>query len=143
MNTILFLASSIALSSITFGMQQDAAKNLLLQKYANHIKSTFKPTTTAFLESHPNAPESQILQRYIAEFVKNAMDYRDTRLPLNVIGREFDDAWDYTPTNPDRLDYILTGQEPDPDMLCCAEICASEWKTKLKEIEKRITSPKG
>jgi len=126
-------------------MQQTAtytetAKKLLLQTYADNIKSTFKPTTRAFLNNHPNAPEAQILKRYIVEFANNAMAYRNKDLPLNIIGKEYRDALDYTPTSPDRLDYILAGQESTEEMLYSAVICSGGWKIKLIEIEAKIAS---
>lgn len=140
MKKILLLMSAVALSSSAFGMQEapdkETLKSWLQHRYVNDLKTKFKPTTIAFLENHPNAPESQIIQRYINEFVKNAMSYRKAELPLNIIGNEFRSAWDYTPTSPIGLHYILTGEESEG--MCCAVICSDKWKMKLKEIEEKI-----
>ena len=144
MKKILLLCSTIAISSTILSMQNENtdAKNLLAQKYTELVKANFKPTTKAFLESHPEATESQIIQRYIKEFVKNAIAYRKENLPLNTIGNEFRAALDYTPTDGQRLDYILTGNEPQRGMGCLASICSGAWKKELQKIEAKIAEQK-
>jgi hypothetical protein len=140
MKKILFLLSIAVMPSMVLSMQktndQEAAKKLLLDSYAFHVRSKFQPTTKAFMEKNPEANESKILQRYVQEVASTAMSYRKKDLPLNKIGEEFRSALDYTPCDPLRLDWILTGKEIEG--MCCAMICSGEWQAKQKEIEAQI-----
>jgi hypothetical protein len=141
MKKLLFLISAAAMPSAIVSMQnpndQEAAKKLLLDSYAFHVRSKFQPTTQAFMEKNPTASESLILQRYVQEVANTAMSYRKKDLPMNKIGEEFRAALDYTPCDPLRLDWILTGKEIKGGM-CCAMICSGEWQKKQKEIEAQI-----
>lgn len=67
----------------------------------------------------------------------NAIKYRNKDLPADAIGNELFDAYDYTPTDPGRLNYILTGQGSSGGS---STICAPQWFAELKEIENKIAS---
>lgn len=139
----IFLVLGALLPSMALSMQShspDEARKALQEAYNRHAFHTLKPTTRAFMAQNPNSDEAKILKRYIDEVVKNAMAYRKKDLPLDTISNEFQSALEYTPTDPGRLDYILTGQEPPTDVLYAAMICADTWKRKQKEIEEKITA---
>ncbi len=132
----------VLVMSTSLGVQQsddqEAAKKLLREKYAQHVVARFKPATKTFMEKNPQANEAKILQRYIDEVATSAMNTRKKDMPLNTIGEELFDALSYTPCDPSRLDWILTGKEPDPNTICCQPVCSHGFSLALEQIESEI-----
>jgi len=119
---------------------QDSPYEKLIKTYSTGATAQLKQTTRNFMAQFPYAPESLILQRYVDEFVKNALTYRPPGQRPNIIGREFGNALISTPVDGARLNYILTGDENRSVSGTLSGMAVAEWKLKLQEIEQEIAS---
>lgn len=106
----------------------------LRKTYEKIALQNWQPTTITYLQKFPDAPESQLLKRYISSFVARAMN---NHLPqsAHIIGAEIYTARNSTPSSEQEYKYIIKGKVYGT---AAVMVCTYKWDKKFKEIEEEI-----
>ncbi len=125
----------LAITCIASGMQQPKVSAQACATYKSYLHSKLHPTTVTFYQCHPATPDSQIIQRYVDEFVRMATQSPTTNITL----AHCKEVWEATPSDPDIMEYILTGNRCDDGGMGIAA-CPDQaiWQEKLAEVQNRI-----
>lgn len=93
MNYILFLL--LLSSSALFGMQMQHQQEYeaLRNTYKQHLLSSWRPTTTFFVNQFPHEIESELLVEYLNHFVEYALQQRKKNQPLHEVEQAY--KWEY------------------------------------------------